>query len=127
MNASIDKAVAPLTLGGVAGVFTLLLSGPIDLPTLITAVVAGLAGLIASGFTYFIRYNNTVPYKALAAASPLLIAFLRYLQTGELNQPEIVLGVQGLLGFLWTYVAPYAPLDTAISADVGRRNRSRSP
>jgi len=127
MNATIDKAVAPLTLGGLAGVVTMLLGGAVDTTTLITGVVAGLAGLVASGVTYFIRYNDTFPYKALAAASPLLIAVLRYVQTGELNQPEVVLGVQGILGFLWTYAAPYVKLDDQLSgATVQRRSRSQS-
>ncbi len=105
MNASIEKAVAPLIVAGIAALTALLTGGPVDITAVQGALVTAAAGLVTFGLVYFVRYNERTPNKALAALLPLVVAAVHAWQTGEVNSPEVLLGVQGLIGAAWTYVA----------------------
>lgn len=105
MNASIEKAVAPLLTAAGAALLALMTGQVVDFAGLYTAALTAIVGLATFGAVYFIKYNARRPNKALAAALPLLVALVHGVHTGEINEPEILLGVQGLVGFIATYFA----------------------
>jgi hypothetical protein len=105
MNASIDKAIAPLITAAAVALLGLATGQTVDFSGLYTAVLSAVSGLAAAGLVYFVRYNARTPNKAVAAALPLAVAVVHYLHTGNFNEPEILLGVQGLVSFLGTYVS----------------------
>lgn len=105
MNASIEKAVAPLATAGAMAVIALLTGGVVDITAVQGALVTACTGLATYGLVYFVRYNERRPNKALAALLPLAVAAVNAWQTGEVNSPEVLLGVQALVGFVWTWVA----------------------
>ena len=106
MQPTIDKAVAPLITAGLAAIAALLTGGAVDVTSIQGALVTTAAGLATAGLVYFVRYNARRPNKALAALLPLAVAAVNAWQTGEVNSPEVLLAVQGVIGFAWTYFAP---------------------
>jgi len=105
MLPSIDKAVAPLVTAGLAALAALLTGGAVDVTSIQGALVTTAAGLATAGLVYFVKYNASRPNKALAALLPLVVAAVNAWQTGEVNSPEVLLAIQGVVGFVWTYVA----------------------
>ena len=69
------------------------------------ALVTTVSGLVTAGLVYFVRYNARTPNNAIAALLPLAIAAINAWQTGEVNSPEVLLAIQGVVGAAWTYAA----------------------
>lgn len=109
MNASIDKVFAPLITAGGTALIAILTGQAVDVSSVQTAIGATAAGLVTAGLVYYLRYSEHFPKKALANLVPLALALFHYLQTGEINEPEILFAMQAVVGFAWTYVAKYIP------------------
>lgn len=104
MNASIDKAVAPLLVSALIALFPLLSGGAVDYATLLTVIT----GLGTFGAVYFVRYSARFFNKALAALIvPLVAALASGIASGDLNTPELYVAIEGVVGFVVTYVAKY--------------------
>lgn len=126
MNASIDKTIAPLLTAAGAALLALATGGVVDFAGLYAAVLVTVTGLATAGVVYFIKYHAVRPNKALAAAAlPLAVALVHYLSTGELNEPEILLGVQGIIGFIGTYIAERVEIPNAQPSPVDSMRRGR--
>jgi hypothetical protein len=104
VNASIDKAIAPLLAAAATALLGLATGQAVDFSGLYTAVISTVAGLAAAGVTFYAKYHARRPNKAFAAAAlPLAIALVHYLSTRELNEPEFLLALQGVVSFIGTY------------------------
>jgi hypothetical protein len=111
LTPTIDKAIAPILTAGVVALIALLTGGVVDVTSVQGALATTVSGLVTAGLVYFVRYNARTPNKALAALLPLALAAIDAWQTGEVNSPEVLLAVQGVVGAAWTYAARRFPRD----------------
>lgn len=125
MNASIDKAVAPLLVSALTALFPLLSGGSADYATLLTAVT----GLGTFGAVYFVTYSaHFVNKAAVALIVPLLVALASALSSGDFNSPELYLAIQAIVGAVVTYLARRVDITVdaaAVNEGTGASTRRR--